>query len=162
MFVPNRSDLASAISDLPSCIDELKALAASVPPTSNDHHIKMRRGEWEISVTRGADIDRFIRQLTKRFRKIGPILQQAEKIGSEIKRRPYADYIDEGAKTGRYRVEFYGDAIFVEGKLWFRPERQTFFATPTEDERTYRVSTTENSTERRIRLSISRSRRTCN
>jgi hypothetical protein len=35
-------------------------------------------------------------------------------------------------------VEFYGDAMFVEGKLWFRPERQTVFATPTEDERTYR------------------------
>jgi hypothetical protein len=149
MHVPKRSSLASAIADLPSCIEKLKALAASVAPTSNNHRIKMRRGEWEISVTRGADIDRLIRQLTKRFRKIEPILQQAEKIGSEIKRRPYADYIDEGAKTGRFRVEFYGDAMFVEGKLLFHPERRTLFTKPTEDGLTWQVNTIEDDFRRR-------------
>lgn len=129
--VRNRSDLASAIADLPSCIDELRALAASVAPTSDNHYIKMQRGEYDISVTRGADIDRFVSQLTKRFREIEPILEQAEEIGSEIERRPYADYLDEGAKTGRFRVEYYGYALFIEGKLWFRPERRTVFAKAT-------------------------------
>jgi hypothetical protein len=78
--VSRRSDLPSAIADLPSCIDELKALAASAAPISDDHYVGMQRGECDISVTRGADIDRFVSQLTKRFRDVESILEQAEKI----------------------------------------------------------------------------------
>ena len=67
------------------------------------------------------------------------ILEQAEKVGSGIKRPPYAEYIDEIAKTGICRVIFYGDAFFVDGKLLYSPERQTLLLKPTEDGRTFVV-----------------------
>ena len=60
-------------------------------------------------------------------------------MGSEIKRPPYDDYIDEGAKTGIYRVVSYGDAFFVDGELTYHPERRTVLIKPTADIRTFEV-----------------------
>jgi len=140
LLVPKRSDLGAFIADLPLCVDKLKALAESATRTSDKARIEMHCGEGEISLNRGADIDGFVRQITQRYRQIGPILEQAEKIGSGIKRPPYSDYIDEIARTGLSRVVFYGDAVFIDGKLLYRPERHTFFVEPTKAEQKFMVT----------------------
>jgi hypothetical protein len=144
VIVPKRPALASFVTALPGRIGNLKALAKSATSSNDGDFVEMRCGEAEIRVKRGAEIDLFARQITRRYRKIEPILEQAEKVGSAIKRLPYDDYIDEIAKMGRSRVVFYGDGFFVDGKLLYRPEHQTIFVKPTEDERTFLVNPTEN------------------
>jgi hypothetical protein len=53
------------------------------------------------------------------------MLEPAEKIGSEIKRPQYDDFIEDIAKTGVSRVVSYGHAFFVGGKLVYYPDRRT-------------------------------------
>jgi hypothetical protein len=77
-----------------------------------------------VSVAPGTAINRFIRQLTKRFIEIERVLEQAEEIGLRIKRRPYSEYIDQIAKTGICRVEVHGYALFFGGRLIFYPSYQ--------------------------------------
>jgi hypothetical protein len=137
--VPKRAALSSAVADLPRSIDQLKSLAKSVTPDSDGHQVELRGGEVTIWLNRGADLERFVDQIARRYRAVEPILEQAEKVGSEIKRPPYADYIDEIAKTGVARVVSYGVAFFVDGKLAYYPERQVLLIKPTENERTFQV-----------------------
>jgi hypothetical protein len=137
LFVTQRAALSSAVADLPSCVDELKSLVKSALP--GDEWLEFRRGEVVFKLNRGADIERFAGQLARRYRAVEPILEQAERVGSEIKRPPYDDYIDEGAKTGIYRVVSYGDAFFVDGELTYQPERRTVLIQPTGDGRTFEV-----------------------
>jgi hypothetical protein len=137
--VPKRAALSSAVADLPSCIDELKSLVKSISPDSTGHLVEMRREEVRICFNRGADVERFVRQLTRRYRAIEPMLEQAEEVGSEIERPPYDDYIDELARAGMARVVSYGDAFFVDGKLTYYPERQTLLIKPTGDGRKFEV-----------------------
>jgi hypothetical protein len=137
LFVTQRAALSSAVADLPSCVDELKSLVKSALP--GDEWLEFRRGEVVFKLNRGADIERFAGQLARRYRAVEPILEQAERVGSEIKRPPYDDYIDEGAKTGIYRVVSYGDAFFVDGELTYQPERRTVLIQPIGDGRTFEV-----------------------
>ena len=137
LFVTQRAALSSAVADLPSCVDELKSLVKSALP--GEEWLELRRGEVVFNLNRGADIERFVGQLARRYRAVEPILEQAERVGSEIKRPPYDDYIDEGAKTGIYRVVSYGDAFFVDGELTYHPERRTVLIQPTADGRTFEV-----------------------
>jgi hypothetical protein len=81
LLVPKRAALSSAVADLPSCIDELKSLVKSVSPDSAGHLVEMRREEVRICANRGADVKHFVRQLTRRYRAIEPILEQAEEVG---------------------------------------------------------------------------------
>ena len=140
LLVPKRPALSLAVVDLPFCIDELKLLVKSVTPDSDGHQVELRRGETEISVNPGADVDRFASEIMKRYREVEPILEQAEKVGSGIKRLPYADYIDELARTGVARVVHYGDGLFLDGKLLYRPEFRTLFVKPTEDDKTFSIT----------------------
>jgi hypothetical protein len=125
--VQKRLALSSVVADLPLCIEELKLLMKTDEPSDNDF-VKLERGLAIICIGRTADAGRFVRQITQRYREIGPILDQAEKIGSGIDRPPYADYIEEIRKTGNCRVVFYGNAFFIDGKLVYRPERRTIIA----------------------------------
>ena len=84
-----------------SAIDELKSLVKSITSDWNGHLVELRRGELEIRVNRDADVDRFVSQITQRYREIEPILEEAERVGPGIKRLPYADYIDEIEKNWR-------------------------------------------------------------
>ena len=118
-------------------------MVKSATSTSGGDYPEMRCGEAKIWVKRGAEINPCVRQITRRYRKIEPILEQAEKVGSAIKRLPYDDYVDEIAKTGVGRVVFYGYAFFVDGKLSYHPEHQTILVKPSEDERTFLVNPTE-------------------
>jgi hypothetical protein len=88
VLVPKRTAVSSAVADLPFCIDELKSLVKSVAPDSDDRLLELRRGEVKIHVNRVADVDRFVSQITCRYREVEPILKQAEKVGSGIKRLP--------------------------------------------------------------------------
>jgi hypothetical protein len=83
--VTKRAALSSAVADLPSSVDELKSLVKSVLP-SDGRQVELRRGEVAIYVNRGADVERFVAQLARRYRAIEQILEQAERVGSEIKR----------------------------------------------------------------------------
>ena len=139
LIAPNRAALSSAVADLPRCIDQLKSLVKSDTPDSDGHLVELHRGEVEICVNRGADVERFVSQLARRYRAIEPILEPAEKLGSEIERRPHADHLDEIAKTGVSRVVSYGVAFFVDGKLAYYPERQTVLMKPMADGRTFQV-----------------------
>jgi hypothetical protein len=138
-LIGKRAALSSAVADLPRCIDQLKSLAKSVALDRDGDGVELRGGEVSIRLKRGADIERFMSQIAQRYRAIEPVLEQAEKLGLEIKRPPYADFIDEIAKTGVSRVTSYGVAFFVDGKLAYYPERQTVLVKPTGDERTFEV-----------------------
>jgi hypothetical protein len=74
-------------------------------------------------VAPGTVINRFTRQLTKRFIEIERVLEQAEEIGLRIKRRPYSEHLDD-VKTGIWPVEIHGFALFVDGRLIFYPSYQ--------------------------------------
>jgi hypothetical protein len=124
LLAPKRAALSSAVADLPSYLVELKSLVKSVSADSAGHRV-LRRGEVEIHLNQGADVERFVRQAARRYRAIEPILEQAEEVGSRIERASYDDYIDEIAKTGIARVVSYGAAFFVDGKLTYYPERRT-------------------------------------
>jgi hypothetical protein len=100
LLVTKRLVLPSAVAELPLCVPELKSLLKSITLDGDGSDIVLRRGEVEICVNRGADVERLVSQLASRYWAIEPVLEQAEKIGSEIQRLPYADYIDEIAKTG--------------------------------------------------------------
>jgi hypothetical protein len=140
LCVPKRTSLALLVTNLPACINQLKESAKQAKSNDDGGYLEMRSGEGEINLKRGAAIDRFVSQITRRYRKVEPILEQAEKVGSAINRLPYDDYIDEIAKTGHCRVVFYGDGFFVDGRLLYRPERRTSFVKATEDERSYSVT----------------------
>jgi cell division protein FtsB len=84
-------------------------------------------------------VERFVSQIAQRYREIEPILKQAHKVGSRIKRLRYEDYLEEIANTGVCRVVSYGDAFFVDGKLLYRPDRQTLLVKAGEDGRTFEV-----------------------
>jgi hypothetical protein len=84
-------------------------------------------GPNTVSVAPGTVINRFIRQLTKRFIEVERVLEQAEEIGLRIRRRPYSEYLDGIAKTGICRVESHGFALFVDGRLIFNPSYQVVF-----------------------------------
>jgi hypothetical protein len=131
--------LSSAVADLPLCIDQLKSSVKSDTPDSGMHRVELRGGEVSIQFNRGADIERFVSQITQRYRAIKPILEPAEKLGSEIERPPYADHLDETEKTGISRVVSYGVAYFVDGKLAYYPERETVLVKPMADGRTFGI-----------------------
>src|SRR5262249_15302780 len=128
LIVPSRAALSSAVADLPLCIDELKS--QSDTPDSDGHRVELRGGQRSIWINRGADIERFVSQITQRYSAIKPIVEPAEKLGSEIERPPYADHLDETEKTGISRVVSYGVAYFVDGKLAYYPERETVLVKP--------------------------------
>jgi hypothetical protein len=139
LIVPSRTALSSAVGDLPNCIDELKSLVESDTPDSDGHRVELRSGQLSIRINRGADIERFVSQIAQRYRAIKAILEPAEKLGSEIERPPYADYLDEIEKTGISRIVSYGVAYFVDGKLAYYPERETALIKPMADGRTFQV-----------------------
>jgi hypothetical protein len=78
-----------------------------------------------IRVPAGADPRKAIQQLTAKFRRLEPVLQQAEIISARIERRPYSEYLDEIKKTGIGRVEIHGIGLFKHGKLTFHPLNST-------------------------------------
>jgi len=143
VMVPKRIDVEPFLKNLPKLANdledhlrqrggELSRKAANQPETTfaASDMISLSCGSSTVSVAAGTEINQFIRQVTKRFTKIEQVLEQAEKIGSSIKRQPYSEYIDEIGKTGISRVEAFGFALFVDGKLIFHPSYQVALVRP--------------------------------
>jgi hypothetical protein len=136
--VPKRIDLKPFLESLPKLANELQEAllrqrngelsqqTTGVPERTGaaDDRVSVSFGPTTVSVAPGTVINRFIRQLTKRFIEIERVLEQAEEIGLRIKRRPYSEYIDEIAKTGIARVEGHGFALLFDGRLIFYPNYQ--------------------------------------
>jgi hypothetical protein len=134
VIVPKRIDLKPFLESLPKLASELQE---ALLPQSNrelsqqttgvaergavDDMVSVSCGPNTVLVAPGTVINRFIRQLSKRFIEIEPVLEQAEEIGLRIKRRPYSEHIDDMAKTGICRVESHGFALFIDGRLIFYP-----------------------------------------
>jgi hypothetical protein len=89
--------------------------------------IDLSFGENQINAQPAADVEKFFRQITKRYFEIGPVLHQAEQIGSRIKRRPYDEYISELKQNGIARVEAHGLGLYRDGQLVFHPRYQILF-----------------------------------
>jgi hypothetical protein len=87
-------------------------------------------GPNQVVVHPGTKVKRFIRQITQRFEEIKLVLEQAWTIGLGIKRQPYSEYLDEIERTGVCRVEYHGDAYFVDGRLIFYPDHKVAFTRP--------------------------------
>ena len=133
-----RADLGPFVQSLPKLITELQQrLCQRSDETDFSRGSEMVRiscGGNEICVAPGVDARKFIRQVTKQFLEIEAVLEQAELVGSRIKRRPYGEYIDEIGKTGVCRVEVHGSGLYVNGKLIFYPDYQVLFIKPLLDE----------------------------
>jgi hypothetical protein len=133
-----RADLGPFVRSLPKLITELqqrlcqRSDETDFSRVSETVHISC--GGNEICVAPGVDARKFIRQVTQRFLEIEAVLEQAELVGSRIKRRPYDEYIDEIGKTGVCRVEVHGGGLYVDGKLIFYPDYQVFFVKPLLDD----------------------------
>jgi hypothetical protein len=66
-----------------------------------------------------------------RFRQFEPVLQKVEILGSQIKRRPWSEYLDEFRETGIARVEIHGEALFQNRTLIdFHPVKLSAFVVP--------------------------------
>jgi hypothetical protein len=126
-----RADLGPLVRSLPDLKSELQALLSQHPAhgleQKGSNRITVARGQNTICVAAGTDLKKFIRQITKRFLEIEQLLEQAEKIGSEIKRRPYSEYIAGIEKTGLAQVEGHGFALYIGRRLIFHPNYQVAF-----------------------------------
>jgi hypothetical protein len=135
--MPQRVDLKPFLESLPKLAGEIQE---ALPRQRNgetlqqpigvsergaaDYMVSLSFGPNTVSLFPGTVINRFIRQLTKRFIEIEQVLEQAEEIGLRIKRRPHSEYLDGSAKTGFCRVEGHGFALSVDGRLIFYPSYQ--------------------------------------
>jgi hypothetical protein len=136
----NRVDLESFLKELPKLANEIQdrprqrrgefsqqSAGLSEP---SEGMIKLSWGKNEVLVAPSTNITKFIGQVTQRFKEVQQLLEQAEQIGLQIKRRPYSEYLDELAETGLGRVETFGFALFTDGKLIFRPDYQVALVRP--------------------------------
>jgi len=152
---PSRIELGPFVDSLPKIVGELEELPKELASSSSG---EARRGPYsatkpsgggmisitvspgtEICISSGIDFKRFIRKVVKRFAEVRKVLEQAEKIGTSINRRPYQEYIDEIAKTGVCRVESHGFALLIDGNLRFHPDRRTVLVRPQDDGRTFEL-----------------------
>jgi hypothetical protein len=137
VLVPKRADLEPFLKTLSEDADQLQDLVrkhteqttGAVERTAlAGERIEISKGPHIVSIAPGTKVSKFIRQITQRFDEVRKALEQAEEIGSRIKRRPYSEYIDEIEKTGISRIEHHGFALLVGGKLNFSPEYRLGFA----------------------------------
>jgi hypothetical protein len=124
-----RGEFSQQSAGLPEPWDRLGALQAMLRPSAEDM-FTLSWGQNKITVASSTKITKFIRQVTQRFNEVQQLLEQAEEMGLQIKRRPYAEYIDEVAETGLARVEVFGFAFFVDGKLILKPGSKILFVRP--------------------------------
>jgi hypothetical protein len=134
--------LATAVESISACACELQRLVgdpdlahtnnrAPKEATGRSHEfLTFARDDFEVKIVSGANVERFIKQITSRRAELQDVLQQAAEIGSRITRRPYAEYIDAIKKTGLCQVESHGFAILVDGRLLFKPKYQVLFVRP--------------------------------
>jgi hypothetical protein len=131
--------LATAVESISASACELRRLVADpdLAQTNNcapdkatvrsHEFLTFARDEFEVHIVPGANVERFIKQITSRRTELQDVLLQAAEIGSGSTRRPYAEYIDGIKKTGLAQVEYHGFALLVDGRLLFKPDYQVAF-----------------------------------
>ena len=140
-----RTDLGPFVQNLPKLATELQqrlCLRADRELKGialRSERVTLSYGEDKIFAAPDTNVKKFIRQITKRFIEVEQVLEQAQLVGSRIKRRPYAEYIDEIEKTGLCRVEAHGFGLFFGGKLMFYPGYQVALVKPTRGPDTFEV-----------------------
>jgi hypothetical protein len=148
VMADNRVYLGPFLRHLPNLASELEELlcrhvAQSLEESENigtaGEMITLSKGQNGVCIAPDTDVNKFIRQITKRFFEVEPVLDQAYEIGSRIKRRPYSEYLDEIKKTGIAGVESHGFGLFIDGKLSFYPDYQVAFVRPA-GEQTFEVN----------------------
>jgi hypothetical protein len=137
ILVNDLDHLATAVESISASTPELRRLVgdpaqtdkfASDKATERLHNfLKFARDEFEVSIAAGANVGRFVKQITSRRAELQDVLQQAAQIGSGITRRPYAEHINGIKKTGLCEVEYHGFAMLVDGQLLFKPDYQVTF-----------------------------------
>jgi hypothetical protein len=137
LFVNNLPQIAAELEELLRELESSLSGKASRGPYSATRLPEARKitisPDGEIKIPETVDVRRFVRKVVKRFGEVERVLEQATVISNTISRRPYSEYIEEIGKTGICRVEYYGDAFFVDGKLRFYPERRTTLVRPQSD-----------------------------
>ena len=129
----NRIELGPFLNSISGRADDIQKLLCQAPASALGQRVgfdaitgtagdmvTLSFNENSMSVRRNADVNKFIRQLEKRFIEIEQVLEQAEEIGSSINRRPYCDFINEIADTDLALVEVHGFGFFIDGKLRFQ------------------------------------------
>jgi hypothetical protein len=141
VMVGERVNLVPLVKRLPDLASELRQLALLPSRDEQGEHdgsheaatkgwVTLSCGEGEIAIAPGTDVNKFIRQITTRFENVQYVLEQAEQVGSGISRRPYSEYIDGIERTGLALVEYYGFAIFVNGRLVYYPDYRVLSVKP--------------------------------
>ncbi len=132
---PSGRELSRFIARLPTHLDELNNKLRQNTARRSSGDVEWNFGENEISLDPSFDPAKVIRRFEARLHQLEPVLEQAENIGLEIVRRPYAEFVDEINETGIARIEFHGIGVFSKGKLTFHPSAFTYFAKGTENKR---------------------------
>jgi hypothetical protein len=124
----HRLGLGPLLKSLPKVVGELqdRQRAAAADP-----FVTLTWGSNRIWIVPNAEVNTFVRQVTRRVAEIEDVLAQTEQIGARIERRPYEDFVDEIARTGVPRIEGHGFAIFRNGRLVFYPHHVVAFTKPT-------------------------------
>jgi hypothetical protein len=132
--VPKSADIEPFLKNLPKIENELqercrcelsrRSPSPAEPTGAVEDMIQLSCGQNTVTVARGTKIKKVIRQIHTRYAEIQKVIEQAEEIGLRIKRRPYSEHIAEIAETGLSRVEVFGFAYFIDGKLIFQPDYQ--------------------------------------
>jgi hypothetical protein len=126
----NRAELAALVKNLPDDAGALEQMFRSTlkevagprsVSTKDSETISLGIDQHIICIPADMDPKEFFQEITKRYFEIEGLLEQAEQIGSGIKRRPYTEHMDELDETGVCRLELHGYGRLVDGKLVFVP-----------------------------------------
>jgi len=93
------------------------ASAAQKTHGDEEGQVELGVGEAQLIVSPGVEATEVIRRLLARYRHVGSVIREVEKIGRAIVRQPYSEYVREFEETGFRRVTLYSLANFRSGRL---------------------------------------------
>jgi hypothetical protein len=137
----NRAELAALVKNLPDDAGAPEQVFRSARKevagprsvsTKDSETISLGNDQDIICIPADMHPKAFFQEITKRYFEIEGLLEQAEQIGSGIKRRPYTEHIDELAEIGVCRVEIHGYGRLLDGKLVFVPAGGSLSSSPRE------------------------------
>ena len=123
VLVPRRADLMPFVASLPDHADRLRELLCR-----STSRVEVNFSGNRIAISAGATLNQVVLQLEKRCSETEQVIEQAERIGVQIQRWPYSEYIDHFEKTGIWRVISYGVGIFENGTLSYCPDGRVLYA----------------------------------
>ena len=113
-LVRKRPALSSAVADLPSCVDELKSLVRSVSP-GEGRGSNCAAAKSGSTLERGADVERFVGQLARRYRAISRYWSKPKGWVHKLNVGRTRTISTRLQKLVSPAFVSYGDAFFVDG-----------------------------------------------